>query len=175
MIDRYELKSQVKEWGVEAQSIHGITKSQMLTYTDKPTALDAFGDWLSSVGSFEVIVFANPNVMGKFYHYDVAVIQFELMNHYQVDRIEDQPFKPQKITSVYTMARDSYRAGRFLPNKSDKNRYSFSQVNVYAALFNKSYNAHDAVADVEAMKEIYFELINREETGIIDRNQLSLL
>ena len=175
----YDLKSQVDKWSEAAAKVHNITFDTMNSYTPKKEALDGLCNWLSQLGLYEVIIFANPNTEFGRMHYDVAVLQMELMNHLHVNRAEEQPFKPQKITSVYTMAKEAYRSGLFEPiNKisaTGRNLKSFTQSDVYYALFNEVYYAHDAKEDVKAMKRIYFELMRRQSTGDIHREQLSLL
>jgi hypothetical protein len=172
MIDGYYFESQVNKWCEDAAAIHKISKSEMLTYPDKKKALDNLCNWLSKLDKYEAVVFANPNnELGRI-HYDCALMQMELMNHLEVDRLEMQPFKPQNIISVHTMAKDAEKAGLFRAIKNpDTNRKSFTQVNVYKALFDEVYDAHDAVADVNAMGMIYKELKHRELTGEIHRQQ----
>jgi len=175
MIDSYYFESQISKWCEESAVIHKISKSEMLTYPDKRKALDGLCSWLSKLGKYEAVVFANPNnELGRI-HYDCALIQMELMNHLHVDRLEMQPFKPQNIVSVHTMAKECEKAGLFEAyRKPETNRKSFTQVNVFKALFDDVYDAHDAVADVNAMGMIYKELKLRELTGEICRDQLSL-
>jgi hypothetical protein len=175
----YDLKSQVDKWSEAAAQVHNITYDEMMTYTPKKEALDGLCEWLDTLGLYEVVIFANPNTEFGRMHYDVAVLQMELMNHLHVNRAEQQPFKPQRITSVYTMAKDAAKAGLFEPiNKisaTGRNLKSFTQADVYYALFQSVYYAHNAKEDVEAMKRIYFELMHRQSTGDIHRNQLSML
>ena len=175
MIDSYYLESSVDSWSDEAEAIHKISKSEMLNYPDKKSALDSFCDWLSRLDIFEAVLFANPNTELGFMYFDIATLQFQLMNHLHVDRLEMQPFKPQNIISVHTMAKECEKAGLFEAyRKPETNRKSFTQVNVFKALFDSEYDAHDAVADVNAMGMIYKELKLRELTGEICRDQLSL-
>lgn len=154
-LKNYTLKSQVDVWGDEAAEIHKISKAEMLTYPPKKLALDNFCEFLSGAGLFEAILYANPNTEMGFLHYDIATIQMQLMNHLEVDRLEMQPFKPQKITSVYTMAKEDAKKGVFSPVKKSNGRQCFKQTSVYYAMFGEKYNAHDAKDDVIAMKRIY--------------------
>lgn len=175
-VDSYYLESKVNKWSIEAEQIHKISKAEMLTFPDKKDALDAFCNWLNDLGKYEAYVYANPNTeLGKIF-YDIGTIQFELMNHLCVDRLEEQPFKPQNIISVYTLAKEAESAGLFTAIKNPKtNRKSFTQPNVFRALFSGDYDAHSCVIDVDAMGAIYKELVYRKLTGKVDRDQLSLI
>lgn len=174
-ISEHYLKSQVDNYNAEAYGVHGISEALMRTYLPKKAALDNLSEFLSSCGLFEAIVYANPNQMGSIYHYDVAVLQMQLMNHLHVDKLEHQPFKPQKITSVYTMAKEAIKEGLIDPVKKDNNRADLSLSGVYKALFGNSFNAHNAKEDVEAMLKVYKEIIDRRNNGAIVRDQLELI
>lgn len=169
-IDEYEFKSQVDTWSESAEKIHKISFSESSTYPSKRQALDGFTRWLSGLPLFECYLFANPNTELGYLFYDVATLQMQLMNYLNVNRVEQQPFAPQKIISVYTLAKDL--KDYYTPVKNTSGRASYSQPNVYKALFNESYDAHNAKADVMAMIRIYNKLIYLKENNL--KQQLDL-
>ena len=175
IIDTHTFASQVSRWSESAAEIHKISEASMMQMPSKKVAYDNLCLWLLSLPSYEAIVYANPNTELGYMHFDIALLQFELMNHLCVDDLFSQPLKPTKITSVHTLAKEAFKDGLFTPIKNENNRNSFKQTDVYKALFNDSYNAHDAVDDVNAMIRIYNELMRLRETGEITKNQLSLL
>ena len=170
-VDSFLLQSQVNQWCSDAEKIHGISCDEMNQYQKKGDALDSLVEFLSGVSPFDACLFANPNTPLGFMYFDVATLQMELMNHLGVDRLEWQPFKPQNIINVYQLAKDGAKRGYFTPIKSSKGRVSYSQENIYAAIFNEKYNAHNCVDDVKAMQRIKDYLYN----GTIKRSQLELI
>lgn len=158
LINEYDFCSQVNKWNADAALIHKITYNQMLAFPSKAQAMNDFLGFIKSLSAFDICLFCNPNQFGEFYHYDLAVIQFELMNFLEVDRIELQPFQPQNIINVYKLAKEAELNGFFDAIKNDSGKKSYSQENIYKALFDESYDAHNAFDDVQALKRIYFTI-----------------
>lgn len=171
--DSYDFKSQVISWSDEASQIHKITYEEMLSYPEKKDAMDGLVNWLPGV--FEMVVYANPQTKLGYLLYDVVLLKMNLMNYYNVDKESQLPFTILG-TSVHTLARACHNLGLFEPIKNEStNRYSFSQQNVYRALFDSYYNAHNAKSDVLAMKRIYDRLNHIKKTGIADKGQIQLI
>lgn len=71
--------------------------------------------------------------------------------------------------SVHKIAKDCASARLFAPIKGKSGRESFTQVNVYKALFNDVYDAHTAKSDVIALVKIYRKLLQlkNENTDLL--------
>lgn len=148
------LQSQVNQWSHEAEMIHGISQVEMRGFPAKKQALDGLVAFLSSAMPFDCCLYANPKTPLGYLFYDVAVLQMELMDHCGVDRLEKQPFTPMNIINVYDMAKDAAKKEYFEPIRGESGRASFTMENVYKAIFNDSYKAHDCFEDVRAMIQI---------------------
>lgn len=158
-LETYHLKSQVAKWSCEAEKIHGISETTMLGYPEKKVALGGLNDFLKSLdGDTVFICFANPNNMGEFYYFDKSIIEAQFI--YNEFDFRFPNINISKFISVYDMAKDAYKKKLFIPVKNpETNRISFSQENVYLALFEESYDsAHNAKSDVESLERIYVEL-----------------
>lgn len=170
-----DFKTQVYKWNDDAALIHNISYYEMMSYPSKQKAITELLDFLPK--DFELICYANPNTELGYMLFDVAILQMNLMDYLELDFIGDLPVKI-KGYSVYNLAKQCFKNGLFTPiKKEETNRNSFSQVNVYKALFNEDYNAHNAKQDVIAMKRIYDKLNYLKDNGVTltQGNQLSLL
>lgn len=172
--DSYLFQSQVDNWSQSAELIHGITEAETLLYPHKRTAFNDLIEWLPK--EFELVCFANPRTELGTMLYDEVVLKMNLMNHLELDNVNHLPFKITSY-SVHTLARDCAKKGLFEPYRNpETNRQSFTQENVYRALFDEEYNSHRAESDVNAMKKIYDTLQELRESGIsiASKSQLSL-
>ena len=96
------------------------------------------------------------------------------MNHLKLDSYHNLPFK-FKSFSVYSFAKECAKNGHFTPIRGESGRESFSQVNVYKALFDGlEYDAHCAFDDVIAMKKIYDKLVYLKQNNIKQTTQIEL-
>lgn len=185
-LSRYEFRSQVDSWNHDAEKIHKISHSETMTYPAKHTALDGLTRWLSSAGLFECYLYANPNTELGYLFFDVATLQMQLMNYLDVNLVEKQPFKPQKINSVYLQAKEmvdyyqpityseAFKVGITNDEKHYvSNRLCYKQAAVYYALFNDLYDMHDANADVDAMLRIHVEFNRLKDNNL--KSQLELI
>ena len=172
--DTYDFNSQVREWSDEAAEIHGIKESEMHKFDEQAYAWEKLINWLPS--KFEAIIYANPQTELGYLHFDVAALKMGIMDHLGINHECKLPVKI-KSYSVYTLAKQCSQLNLFLPVRDTKtNRQQFSQEKVYAALFRKGYDAHNAKHDVHAMLQIYQELNKLlENKNISKRDQLSLL
>ena len=62
--------------------------------------------------------------------------------------------------SVHDTAKYCAKNGYFTPIRGKSGRQSFTQENVYFALFGEKYNAHNAKDDVLALVKIYNKLLS---------------
>jgi len=150
----YHMKSQVDTWSDEAQKIHKISQAKMQSYPQKAIAHIKAYNWLEKYEhDYLWICYSNPKNIYGHINYDRGV----LINSFLEMDID---FTIDKILSVYDLAVEASKRSLFAPIKGSKGRISYSQENVYKALFNESYNAHNAKEDVLAMKRIYETLTN---------------
>lgn len=166
--NEYHMKSQVDNWSFEAQEIHGITENEMLSYPGKIKAhKDAF-NYLKKYEDHLWICYANPKTIYGTITYDRGV----LINCMLETLGED--LKIENHLSVYNLVKLAEEKNLFAPIKGKKGRKSYSQKNVYKAIFNSSYDAHNAKADVIAMKRIYEKitqsLINNSPISGVQNN-----
>lgn len=158
IIDSYHYKAKVNKWCDQAAEIHKIPYSTMISYPDKEKAIDDLLAWLPN--EFDITIYVNPNTeLGKVY-FDKAILENEVMLTKDIMFSGSMPFKIHKIYNVYELAKEAWKKNAFTPIKSDKGRASFSQENVYKALFNETYKAHNCVDDVNALIRIYQKLEN---------------
>ena len=169
----YNFKSQVNNWSHDAEEIHKIPEYEMHTYPCKQYAYENLAKWLCA--NIEFVVYANPNTKDGFMYFDTALLKMELMNVFNIDHEASLPIKFSTF-SVHTLAKECAKLGLFSPIKKENNRDSFRQTDVYFALFGEKYNAHDAEADVIAMKRIYDTLLELklENKSIANRKQMSM-
>lgn len=148
--NEYNMKSQVYVWSDDAEKIHGISYGKMKTFPRKFTAhLDLY-DWLEPYENTHTFIsYSNPNTIYGTISYDRGVLINSMLE------VLGQDYKVDYHISVYALVREAKKRGLFTPIRGDKGRASYSQPNVYKAIFNKEYDAHNAKADVLAMKEIY--------------------
>jgi len=154
-VDEHYFKSQVNNWSYEAELIHKINYHKMLTYQPKKKAWNSLINWLPS--EFDITIYVNPNTQLGNVLFDKALIENEIMLHLDEYHTANIPFKPKNTFNVYDKAKKAFKLGLFTPNKKE-NRFSFTQENVYYGLFDKKYNAHNCVDDVDALIRINDEL-----------------
>ena len=124
--------------------------------------------------------------------YDVVILQLNLMDHLNLNRMEYLPIKI-KGKSVHSMAKEAHRRGLIdlisngaafdlgvltdAKKYQGSNRVSYRQITVHYSLFGEFYDAHDAKADVKAMIRIYKLLDDLLITGKSNRHitQLELI
>jgi hypothetical protein len=172
----YNFQSQVNNWSYEAELVHKITYDEHLAYPAKSAAFDRLLDWLYSLGAdtFELVIYTNPNTMQGHINFDRAILEMELMNYLNLNSYHSLPFK-FKSFSVYTLAKECAKLGYFTPIRGASGRESFTQVNVYKALFDGlEYDAHCAFDDVISMKKIYDKLTYLKENNIKQASQREL-
>jgi len=172
----YHFQSQVNNWSYEAELIHKIPYHEHLAFKPKKQAFDDLIDWLRSLNAntFELVIYTNPNTMQGHINFDRAILEMELINHLKLDSYHNLPFK-FKSYSVYTLAKECAKLGYFTPIRGASGRESFTQVNVYKALFDGlEYDAHCAFDDVIAMKKIYDKLTYLKENNIKQTTQREL-
>jgi DNA polymerase III epsilon subunit-like protein len=166
----FDLKARPINWSYEAELIHGISEHEASMYPDKKTAFRELLKWLPD--DFRFVTYVNKNTEWGYLNFDVAILTNELSllgtpNFY----LENKKGMKPNIT-VLDLARSTANAGLYAPIKSDKGRFSYSQSNVYKALFSDTYNAHDAKEDVLALVRIHKELLrlNNENQSLLTIN-----
>lgn len=166
-IDSYHLKSQVNFWSDDAEIIHKITHQTMLSYPKKDNAFRGLLQWLPS--NFRFITYTNKNTELGVINFDVAILENELNllgcpNYYLKNK-----YKMQPAISVHDIARECVRKDLFRPLKRESGRANLSQSGVYKALFDDEYDAHNEVADVNALVKIHNRLLQlqNENTTLI--------
>ena len=166
VISTYTFKSQIDKWCEDAEKIHGISRGEMYGYPDKKKALYGLNNYLSNLPRDNTFIcYANPNNFGKTIHFDRAVIDMNLM-------LYGYNYKLPNITSVYTLAKLAHSKNLFDPVINEEtNRASFTQENVYYALFESKYNAHDAHDDVQALVELFYELRDMLNNNRVSKNK----
>ena len=172
----YHFQSQVNVWSYEAELIHKIPYHEHLAFKPKKQAFNDLIDWLKSLNAdtFELVIYTNPNTMQGHINFDRAILEMELMNHLKLDSYHNLPFK-FKSFSVYSLAKECAKNGHFTPIRSTSGRESFSQVNVYKALFDGlEYDAHCAFDDCLSMKKIYDKLVYLKQNNIKQTTQIEL-
>ncbi len=171
--DSFHYQARVSRWSEDAAEIHGITKEENDLMPEYKDAFPKLVEWLPR--KFIAVIYANPNTqLGRMY-YDVAMLKTALMDYLDIDRESDLPYDIV-VDSVYDLAKECYDLGVFKPIKNKNNRNSFSQEDVYYALFDKKPDgAHRAISDVSSMLEIRTELLRRKANNEVNSNQLSML
>jgi DNA polymerase III epsilon subunit-like protein len=153
----YHLKVKPDNWSYEAEQIHKISYAQASTYPDKKTAYRELLKWLPK--DFRFLTWVNRHTELGTINYDYAIIWNELnllgMPNYHLENV----YKMKPPISILDLARKAANDGLFTPVKGSSGRVSYSQENTYKALFNESYDAHDAKEDVLALVRIHKELV----------------
>lgn len=151
----HHFRSQVREWKEDAELIHGISEKDTLLFDDKKTAFRKLLKWLPQ--NFRFISYVNRNTELGVINYDVALMVNELNllgcpNYYLENKYNMKP-----PISVHDMAKKAAKLGLFVPEKKN-GRVSFTQENVYYALFGERYKSHDSREDTIALARIYRKL-----------------
>lgn len=163
----YFFKSKVNKWSYEAQEVHKITEQEASTFPEKKQAIIDLIKWLPN--EFEFVCYSNPNTQDGFINFDFALLHEAVQTELDLSSF-NMPYKAT-VKSVYTMIKDSYKNGLFNPIRGKSGRFSFKQTDVYTALFDTSYDAHDARSDVLAMKRIYETIIKKEKESFNKNGQ----
>lgn len=166
----YHMKSQVNTWNDESQKVHKISQAQMQSYPEKLKAHQDCYEFIKNYKDHLWICYANPKTKYGHIYYDKGVLINSLLEC-------DIDFKIDNILSVYDLVKEAYNLGLFEPIKGNKGRKSFSQENVYRAMFAEEYDAHNAREDVLAMKRIYDKITHALTYNypITDRSKLTLI
>jgi DNA polymerase III epsilon subunit-like protein len=155
----YYYKARPLEWSNEAQAIHGISYASASLYPDKSIAINNLINWFSNIGSFRLITYTNKQTELGYINFDVAILCNELdLNGYPFYTLE-RKYKMKPPLSVHETAKWCAKQGYFTAIRGASGRQSFTQENVYKALFNQEYNSHAAKEDVLALVKIYNELL----------------
>lgn len=157
IVDDYHMFSKPDVWSEEAAKIHGIDKSEADTFPNKAEAFRSLLTWIKKHSPKQFMVYANPDNFGEYFHYDIAVIKWQLYYLSESPHFFYKYFN-DNVISVYTMAKEAHKNGLYHIPRSSKNRVNYSMENVYHALFSKRYKAHDAKHDVNATLKIYNKL-----------------
>lgn len=153
----YHLKARPDNWCEQAEQIHKISYAQASTYSDKKTAYRELLKWLPK--DFRFITYVNKNTELGHINFDVAILVNELNILGTPNYYLENTYKMKPAISVLDIARKCANNGLFQPLKGASGRVSYSQSNVYKALFNDNYNAHNCVDDVKALVRIHKELV----------------
>lgn len=157
IVDEYTLKAKPDNWSLEAELIHGISYQTASLYPEKNSAYKSLLNWLPS--DFCFINYANTSTIYGHINYDVGVLRNELSLVGCKNYLLENTYKMSKPVSVHTIAKQCASAGLFTPVKNKTGRDSFTQSNVFYALFKDTYNYHNAKEDVLALYKIHNELI----------------
>jgi DNA polymerase III alpha subunit (gram-positive type) len=164
VVDSYNFKSQTNNWSDEAQEIHKITYEQMRSHPPKKEAFRNLLGWMPN--NFSFVTFVNKNTMFGTLNFDVVILENEL-NLLGCERdFLTRKHNAKNHVTIHTLARECAKQNLFQPIMSDKNRPSFSQENVYMALFGEKYNSHNAKEDVKALVRIHKRLIQLQDENI---------
>ena len=176
IIDKFHFKSQVNNWSDDSAQIHGISFVEMMKNPRKEVAWEGLKSWLIGWKDITFICFANVNTRHGNVLFDYTLIFMELMDHMGLDSMNNVPVDIKEKISVHTLAKECARGGYYKPYiNPGTNSKSYRQEDVHRALFDMGYKAHNAVSDVHAMIKIYYDLKDRVENNIIQRDQLSLI
>jgi len=164
IIDSYDFKSQTNNWSDEAQKIHKITYEEMRSHPPKKEAFRKLLGWMPK--NFSFVTFVNKNTMFGTLNFDVVILENELnLLGCERDYLTRKHNARDHIT-IHTLARQCAKENLFSPVISEKGRPSFSQENVYKALFNEKYNSHNAECDVKALVRIRKRLLQLQDENI---------
>lgn len=169
----YHYKARPLTWSNEAQAIHGISYASASLYPDKSIAIENLINWIAKLDSFRLITYTNKQTELGYINFDVAILCNELdLNGYPFYTLE-RKYKMKTPLSVHETAKWCAKQGYFTAIRGASGRQSFTQENVYKALFNQEYNLHDAKEDVLALVRIYKELLrlkNENQSSIFRLN-----
>ena len=156
----YYYKAKPDSWNEDAEKVHKISYAQALTYPDKKEALSDLAKWLKQFKSFRFITYANKNTELGVINYDVCALwnEFNLQGYSQY--FLENKLGMKAPLSVHDTAKYCAKNGYFTPIRGKSGRQSFTQENVYFALFGEKYNAHNAKDDVLALVKIYNKLLS---------------
>jgi hypothetical protein len=116
--------------------------------------------------NFRFLSWVNKNTELGIINYDVAILENELnLNGYPWYYLKNKHNMKPAI-SILDKARKCANNNLFQPLKGKSGRVSYSQENVYKALFNEKYNAHDAKDDVKALVRIHKKLVQLENENL---------
>jgi len=157
----YNFKSRVNYWCSDAAIIHKISKKECMSYPDKKDAYRNLLSWLPK--DFTFFTFANKNTELGVINYDVAVLENELNLIGCGNYFLKNTFNMKAPISVHSLAKEAAKRQCFTPikKKSQSGRMiqTFTQENVYRAIFGRGYRGHRAKIDVDKLVEIYYELL----------------
>lgn len=156
----YYYKAKPDSWNEDAEKVHKISYAQALTYPDKKEALSDLAKWLKQFKSFRFITYANKNTELGVINYDVCALwnEFNLQGYSQY--FLENKLGMKAPLSVHDTAKYCAKNGYFTPIRRKSGRQSFTQENVFFALFGEKYNAHNAKNDVLALVKIYNKLLS---------------
>lgn len=156
----YYYKAKPDSWNEDAEKVHKISYAQALTYPDKKEALSDLAKWLKQFKSFRFITYANKNTELGVINYDVCALwnEFNLQGYSQY--FLENKLGMKAPLSVHDTAKYCAKNGYFTPIRGKSGRQSFTQENVFFALFGEKYNAHNAKDDVLALVKIYNKLLS---------------
>ena len=158
----FELKARPLDWSYEAQQIHKISLEDAMNFPEKKHSYRELLKWLPK--NFRFITFVNKNTELGIINFDVALLVNELNLLGTPNYWLENTLGMKQPISVHTIARQLGSKGNFRPYVNpETNRASYSQVNVYKALFGETYNAHDAKEDVMALVRIHKELLRLKD------------
>lgn len=159
----YHYKAKPLQWSHEAELIHNISYAKAMTYPDKSEAIKNLLTWSTALGSFRFITYANKNTELGIVNFDVAILWNELnLLGYPQYYLENN-MNMKAPLSVHDTAKQCAKSGYFKPIKGESGRVSYSQENVYKALFDDKYEAHNCIEDVKALVRIYSELVRLKD------------
>jgi DNA polymerase III epsilon subunit-like protein len=155
----YYYKARPDSWNENAEKVHKISYAQALTYPDKKDALSDLAKWFKQFKSFRFITFANKNTELGVINYDVCALwnEFNLQGYPQYFLENELGMKAP--LSVHDTAKYCAKQGYFTPIRGKSGRQSFTQENVYYALFQEKYNSHNCIDDTLALVKIYNKLL----------------
>lgn len=153
----YYIESQVDVYRDDSEKVHGISYGRMKTFPEKIKAHRDLYNWVKPyLETHYFVCYSNPNTIYGTISYDRGVLINSLLDTLGIVIDIDKHF------TVYNLVVEASKRGLFTPikapNKNGKMQVSYSQPNVYKALFNEEYDAHNAKADVLALKRIYYKI-----------------
>lgn len=174
VIDKYLMKSRVDNWSESAADIHKISYDVMLSYPDKMQAYEDLFRFLSKYKPYKVCCYSNPNVyqeetkVAGYFHYDIAILKMQL-NYLYENHVLFYNYFSDNIYSPYLEIKKLVKDNKIFINKHKK-LTQFSLENVYLNLFEKSFNAHNAMSDALATIDLckFIEKIKHENNSLLN-------
>jgi DNA polymerase III alpha subunit (gram-positive type) len=162
VIREIDLESRPETWREEAVAIHGIPRSRAMSFPDRKETLQKLIEFLPPPGSFLFLCHARPEVEGRFFHYDFAMLKSDFF--FQLSIFEFRKFfNDRDVISTYTIAKEMIKDG-LLPKDLKKGLSSLS------AFFEITIKHHDAQSDRKAMEEILRRLVRIKNGTLGDRH-----